>query len=99
MWSNRPHLVQREKERVDHGIAGDKDSFVRHVLLQQILTSPFGWREMKGRQMRGQDSIHFFRPRRIEITGAQTGLDMPYRTPPIKGRHRRTEYGGRVPLG
>jgi len=64
----------------------------------EILPRKGGGAEIPLGQRRGQAPVHFLRERRIQVTGAQTRLDMADRHALIEGRERGRENGGGVAL-
>ena len=93
-----PDDVEGEEERVDHGVAGDDDAVVRDPFAQEVGAVAFGRREVQPRDASGEDAVGFLRPRRLEVAGAQAGLDVADRDVVVERRQRRAERGGGVAL-
>ena len=93
-----PNLFQRDHQGVNDGVACDEDRVVAHAFADQVLPAQFRRREVQRGETRGQDAIGLLGPRRLEIPGAQSGLDMPQRNAPVESRQRRREGCRRVTL-
>jgi hypothetical protein len=64
------------QERVNHGVTRHDDPLVRNVLREQVLTCALGRREMHGRKRPGHFPVPFFGPRRKQVAGSQSRLDV-----------------------
>ena len=89
---------QRQPQRVDAGIAGDEDLAGIDALGAQIGGRALGRRKVPARQLAGHDAVELFRKRRLEVAGAQPGLDMGEGNAEIERGHRRHQQGRGVAL-
>ncbi len=92
------HAVAHGDQRVNNGVAGDEDPRVRDVLAQQILARPLGRGEVIHRQMAGERAVSLFRPRRVEIAGAQPRFDMADGNTLIKRGQAGRDGGCRIAM-
>src|SRR5215471_17723150 len=63
---------------VDPGIARDDDPGAADSLAQKVVTGPGGRSKVKVGYLTDEPAVNLLRPRRIDVGGAQTGLDMRY---------------------
>ena len=61
---------------VDSGIARHDDPVVVNSLAQKIVTGPGGRGKVQVGHLTDEPAVNLLRPRRIDVGGAQTGLDM-----------------------
>lgn len=94
----RPQTSDDPMEGVDDGVASDVDQGVRDVFFEKVLPTEGGWREVESRQTSGELAVHFFRPRAVDVPGAESRFDMADGDLPVK-RSQRGGGGGRgVPV-
>ncbi|MCY1404677.1 hypothetical protein D9M71_198920 [compost metagenome] len=86
------------QQGIDHGIAGHGHVLQRHTFVQQVVASLVGGREMQVGDDAGQAPVGFFGPRRLEVAGAQPGLDVGDRDLPVEGGEGGDETGGGVAM-
>ena len=86
------------QQRVDHGIAGDHDLVSWNVFLAQILSRGRGRGAVQRGGNRDRAAMKFFGKGRVEIGGAQPGLDMDKCKLAIERRDRRRIGRGGVAL-
>ena len=69
-------FVNNLEKSIDDSIAGDMDARIGHSFVQQALSGALSGCEMQGGDAPDQASVYFFRPRSINVSGAQAGFDM-----------------------
>ena len=72
----RQHPVASGEQRVDHRIAGDMDARGITAFLEQRIGSCLRGSEIHVGDAGDDAAVHFFRPGMVNVTAAQTGLDM-----------------------
>ena len=81
---------------IDHRVAGDMDGLGRDALGQQVAARRGGGCEMPARQGAGELAVGLLGPGRIQVAGAQAGLDMANRNALVEGRQRCRQRGGGI---
>lgn len=89
-------LVQRQKERVYDGVAGDGDTGRVDVFAQEVVAARLGRGEVVRRDLRGELTIGLLGPRAVDVARAQSRLDVRDPDLPVKGGERRGEGRRRV---
>ena len=85
-------------QRVDDRVAGDQYPVRIDPRAPQVLRGAFRWRQMQGGDLADHRPPGLLRKRRVEIEGAQSGLDMHHRNAAGEGGKSRGQGGGCVAL-
>src|SRR4029077_17730176 len=80
------------------GVAVHENPVAADPLPLQICARPRGRGEMQISNMGYEPAVYLFWPRRIDIVGAQAGLDMRHRNAMVESCQRPGKRGGRVAL-
>ena len=91
-------FIHHPIEGIDYGIARNGNLRLSHIFSQQVLTAQGRRSKMPGGYATGELTVHLLRPRAVDIVGAQTGLDMPYRNLGIEGRQSCRRTGSSVSM-
>ncbi len=86
------------QQSIDPGIAGDEDPIATDPFPPQILARPCGRGKVQIGDVGYEPPVHFFGPGRIDVVGAQAGLDVSHRDAVVEGRKRPGKGRGRVAL-
>nr|BFE97269.1 hypothetical protein GCM10020185_78050 [Pseudomonas brassicacearum subsp. brassicacearum] len=78
----------RQLQRVDHGVAGHQATALQ-TFAQQVVTRLFGRCEQQVGAEVDAAAVHFFRPRAVDVAGAQAGFHMADRDASMESGHRR----------
>ena len=89
---------ERVQQRVDHRVAGDVDARGVDAFAQQVVARLGGRREVQVGNHGGEPAVHFLRPGRVDVAGAQSGFDVADGDFGIERGQRGGEGGGRVAL-
>ncbi len=84
---------------VDDGVAGHEHAVRGDVFRQQTIGRAARRRAVQAGRQRGRAAVHFLRPRRLQIAGAQPRLDVHERHAAVKGGQRRRQHRRGVSLG
>jgi len=84
------------EQRVDNRVAGDVDRIGRGAFFDQIGLRPGGRGKVKVRHAAGEPAVHFFRPGRVFVVGAQARFDMPDPDFGVVGGKAGAQRGGGV---
>ena len=87
------------EQRVDHGVAGDKNPLFGNPLPSQRGGRRLRRCKVERRERRRQDAIRLLRKWRPQVAGPQSGLDMPERNLPKKRSERRRQHRRSIALG
>ena len=86
------------KQGVDPRIAGHDDPLVANTFAQQVVAGPSRRGEVKIGHMADEPAVHLLGPWRVDVVGAQAGLDMRHRNSVVEGRQCPGKGRGRVAL-
>jgi hypothetical protein len=83
----RPFIdqVSNPQQSIDPSIPGHEDPAAIDALPSQIRARPCGRGETQIGNVADQSAVHLFGPRRMNVIGAQTGLDMRYQDSVVEG--------------